>query len=121
MWTLAYGHHRDRSPTHGYKPNREAAIAGKSWHTAPGVAEALRTLALDYDARGLLEDRRESSGAKYKQFQRLISRPPFAWLLLRRSRAGRADTLPYSQDAHGCPRRTGPLAERKSRLARTYY
>ena len=33
MWTLAYGHHEDRSPTHGYEPTREAAIAAfaKSW------------------------------------------------------------------------------------------
>jgi hypothetical protein len=25
MWTLNYGHHEDRSPTHGYEPTREAA------------------------------------------------------------------------------------------------
>jgi hypothetical protein len=33
MWTLAYGQHRDRSPTHGFEPTREAAIAAfaKSW------------------------------------------------------------------------------------------
>ena len=32
-WTLAYGHHEDRSPTHGYEPTREAAMAAfaKSW------------------------------------------------------------------------------------------
>ena len=32
-WTLAYGHHEDRSPTRGYEPTREAAMAafGKSW------------------------------------------------------------------------------------------
>jgi len=31
--TLAYGHHEDRSPTHGYEPTREAAMAAfaKSW------------------------------------------------------------------------------------------
>jgi hypothetical protein len=27
MWTLAFGHHEDRSPTHGYEPTREAAMA----------------------------------------------------------------------------------------------
>jgi hypothetical protein len=27
MWSLAYGYHRDRSPTHGYEPTREAAMA----------------------------------------------------------------------------------------------
>jgi hypothetical protein len=25
MWTLAFGHHEDRTPTHGYEPTREAA------------------------------------------------------------------------------------------------
>ena len=27
MWTLAFGHHEDRKPTHGYEPTREAAMA----------------------------------------------------------------------------------------------
>jgi len=33
LWTLGYGHHEDRSPTHGYEPRREAAMAAfaKSW------------------------------------------------------------------------------------------
>jgi hypothetical protein len=33
MWTLAYGYHEDRSPTHGYEATREAAMAAfaKSW------------------------------------------------------------------------------------------
>jgi hypothetical protein len=33
MWTLAYGFHEDRNPTHGYAPTREAAMAAfaKSW------------------------------------------------------------------------------------------
>ncbi len=33
LWTLAFGHHDDRTPTHGYEPTREAAIAAfrKSW------------------------------------------------------------------------------------------
>jgi hypothetical protein len=33
MWTLAYGQHKDGSPTHGYEPTREAAMAAfaKSW------------------------------------------------------------------------------------------
>jgi hypothetical protein len=33
MWTLAYEQHRDRSPTHGFEPTREAAMAAfaKSW------------------------------------------------------------------------------------------
>jgi len=33
MWTLASGHHKDRTPTHGYEATREAAMAAfaKSW------------------------------------------------------------------------------------------
>jgi hypothetical protein len=27
MWTLAFGHHEDRTPTHGYAKTREAAMA----------------------------------------------------------------------------------------------
>jgi hypothetical protein len=27
MWTLALGHHEDRTPTHGYEATREAAMA----------------------------------------------------------------------------------------------
>jgi hypothetical protein len=39
MWTLAYGDHEDRTPTHGYEATREAAMQAfaKSWHK-----EALR-------------------------------------------------------------------------------
>jgi len=33
MWTLASGHHEDRTPTHGYAETREAAMAAfaRSW------------------------------------------------------------------------------------------
>jgi hypothetical protein len=33
LWTLAYGHHEDRTPTHGYEATREAAMAAfaNSW------------------------------------------------------------------------------------------
>jgi hypothetical protein len=27
MWTLAFGHHEDRAPAHGYAATREAANA----------------------------------------------------------------------------------------------
>jgi hypothetical protein len=27
LWTLAYGHHKDRTPTHAYEATREAAMA----------------------------------------------------------------------------------------------
>jgi hypothetical protein len=30
LWTLSYGHHEDRSPTHGYEPTREAAMAASA-------------------------------------------------------------------------------------------
>jgi hypothetical protein len=32
-WTLAFGHHEDRTPTHGYAETREAAMTAfaKSW------------------------------------------------------------------------------------------
>jgi hypothetical protein len=33
MWTLLFEHHQGRTPTHGYEPTREAAMAvfGKIW------------------------------------------------------------------------------------------
>jgi hypothetical protein len=33
MWTLAFGHHEDRAPTHGYAATRETAMTAfaKSW------------------------------------------------------------------------------------------
>jgi hypothetical protein len=33
LWTLAYGHHEDRTPTHGYAATREDAMGAfaKSW------------------------------------------------------------------------------------------
>ena len=27
LWTLAFSQHKDRTPTHGYEPTREAAMA----------------------------------------------------------------------------------------------
>jgi hypothetical protein len=34
MWTLAYGQHEDRTPTHGYEPTRGSAMQAfaRSWH-----------------------------------------------------------------------------------------
>jgi len=33
MWTVLFGHHEDRTPTHGYAETREGAMAAfaKSW------------------------------------------------------------------------------------------
>jgi predicted nucleotidyltransferase len=38
MWTRAFGHHEDRSPTHGYAETREAAMAAfaKRWRRSRG-------------------------------------------------------------------------------------
>ena len=46
MWTLAYGYHEDRNPTHGYEPTREAAMvaflrAGDGNRPAPAPGAAL--------------------------------------------------------------------------------
>jgi hypothetical protein len=38
MWTLAFGHHEDRTPTHGYEATREAAMAAFRQELAAGVA-----------------------------------------------------------------------------------
>jgi hypothetical protein len=37
MWTLAFGHHEDRTPTHGYAATREAAMTGIRKKLAAGV------------------------------------------------------------------------------------
>jgi hypothetical protein len=33
MWSLAFGHHEDRTPTHGYAAPREAAL--RVWRKKP--------------------------------------------------------------------------------------
>jgi hypothetical protein len=40
LWTSAFGHHEDRTPTHGYAATREAAMAAfaKSWRRELGVS-----------------------------------------------------------------------------------
>ena len=42
MWTLAFGHHEDRTTTHGYEPTREAAMTHS--RRAGGGSEAILTL-----------------------------------------------------------------------------
>jgi hypothetical protein len=37
MWTLAFGHHEDRTPTHGYVATREAAMAAFCEELSEGV------------------------------------------------------------------------------------
>ena len=36
MWTLAFGHHGDRTPTHGYEATRQAAMAAFAKSLAKG-------------------------------------------------------------------------------------
>ena len=37
MWTLAFWHHKDRTPTHGYEETREAAMAVFAKSPAAGI------------------------------------------------------------------------------------
>src|SRR5712672_2883879 len=41
LWTLAFGHHEDRTPTHGYEATREAAMGGLRQELAAGVGRSL--------------------------------------------------------------------------------
>jgi hypothetical protein len=36
MWTLAFGHHEDRTPTHGYEPTLKDAMAASANSGDPG-------------------------------------------------------------------------------------
>jgi len=42
LWTLAFGHHEDRTPTHGYAATREAAMA--AFAKSGGANDHLRPL-----------------------------------------------------------------------------
>src|SRR5262249_3524936 len=53
LWTLAYGHHEHRTPTHGYEPTREAAMTAfaKSWRRGFSVSTTSQSaLAVAADA-----------------------------------------------------------------------
>jgi hypothetical protein len=45
LWTLAFGRHGDRTPTHGYEPTREAAMAAfaRSWRRGSAVVNGSLT------------------------------------------------------------------------------
>lgn len=43
MWTLAFGHHQDRTPTNGYEATREQAMGGIRKELAEGVESNDRT------------------------------------------------------------------------------
>ena len=36
VWSLTYGYHEDRTPTHGYEPTREAAMQAVRQELAQG-------------------------------------------------------------------------------------
>ena len=40
-WTLAYGHHEDRTPIYGYEPTREAAMTAFAKRLAAGGATSI--------------------------------------------------------------------------------
>src|SRR6476661_6070307 len=42
LWTLAYGHHEDRTPTHGYEPTREAAFKNDASTYAASTAALMQ-------------------------------------------------------------------------------
>ena len=41
IWTLAFGHHGERTPTHGYAATREAAMAAFAKELASGLSDVL--------------------------------------------------------------------------------
>jgi len=41
LWTLAFGHHEDRTPTHDYEPTREAAMAAFRQDLAAGSSSKI--------------------------------------------------------------------------------
>jgi len=40
---LAFGHHEDRTPTHGYEATREAAMAAFAKELAAGMTDRVKT------------------------------------------------------------------------------
>jgi hypothetical protein len=91
MWTLAFGHHEGRTPTHGYAATRRAAMAAfvKSWRREPEVlVPSLKPsgiVVIDNLAAYKVEGRRDASAFA-------VSNPPqvlscfAAWFTSRASR-----------------------------------
>jgi hypothetical protein len=48
MWTLALGHHKDRTPTHGYEATREAAMASVRQELATRIGPARQGQAAEH-------------------------------------------------------------------------
>jgi hypothetical protein len=68
MWTLAFGHHQHHTPTHGYAPTRETAMA------AFGKIRAGNPRALGYPDRLLNSLLRRDAAEKSK-----VGRPNGLW------------------------------------------
>jgi hypothetical protein len=54
MWTLALGHHEDRTPTHGYAATREDAMAAFAKAGGGNKAQRFRPAELTGSRRGTL-------------------------------------------------------------------
>jgi hypothetical protein len=52
MWTLGFGHHQDRTPTHGYAATREAAMVAfaNSWRAIRRIRRPCRSVPALYSA-----------------------------------------------------------------------
>jgi len=62
VWTLTYGYHEDRTPTHGYEPTREAAMHPEGFAMTAGVLVPLDIELIEdaiADTPQLLRNRRE--------------------------------------------------------------
>jgi hypothetical protein len=55
MWTLAFGHHEDRTPTHGSAETREAAMAAfaKSWRRGISRIQFLGRVLINRDCSAI--------------------------------------------------------------------
>ena len=65
MWTLAFGHHEDRTPTHGYAATREAAMAAfaKSCGVRSGPHWGRRARGRRRQHRARLEEKNKTATA----------------------------------------------------------
>ena len=71
LWTLAYGHHEDRTPTHGYAATREAVMA--SCHRRRREAELKKALGVPGLPRQLFANALMAGLARRSWFRRGLS------------------------------------------------
>ena len=90
MWTLAFGHHEDRTPTHGYEPTREAAMAAFRQELAAGV---------------VLRSGGTAFGGKADNICLILSLSGFDWVVGRRADIPQPRTIGRSSHpSHPVPR-----------------